>query len=110
MNGAARGQEAFGMPLNNPADHPSNQRGDDRGGESNSGFSLFRRGRAGTEEGQGGGGDGAGTGDGGGSGAGGWKLPLHRSSYLRRSTAVLSVYGRSMPPFSELPRLDSSAS
>ncbi|CAM9515852.1 unnamed protein product [Ascophyllum nodosum] len=89
VNGAARGPEAFGMPLNNPADHPSNQRGDDRGGESNSGFSLFRRGRAGTEEGQGGGGDGAGTGDGGGSGAGfGSKNVIKRGGRRRRKRLV----------------------
>ncbi|CAM9558414.1 unnamed protein product [Ectocarpus sp. 12 AP-2014] len=58
VSGAAMGAAAFGTPLNNPADHPSNQRGE--GGGAGGGFSsMFGGGGGGGESGGGapGGGD-----------------------------------------------------
>ncbi|CAM9877872.1 unnamed protein product [Pylaiella littoralis] len=51
INGAAMGAEAFSTPLNNPADHPSNQRNEGGGG---GGFaSMFGGGAGGGESGNG---------------------------------------------------------
>ncbi|CAN0389547.1 unnamed protein product [Ectocarpus sp. 12 AP-2014] len=63
VSGAAMGAAAFGTPLNNPADHPSNQRAE--GGGGGGGFSsMFGGGGGGGESGGGapGGGDDGGFG------------------------------------------------
>lgn len=56
VSGAAMGAAAYGTPLNNPADHPSNQRSEGGGGGLSSMF------------GGGGGGGGGGDNDDGGEG------------------------------------------
>eukprot|EP00904_Undaria_pinnatifida_P002758 jgi/Undpi1/12483/HiC_scaffold_5.g02154.m1 len=61
VNGASLGDEALIAPLNNPADHPSNQ-GNNGGGGGGGGFSSFFGGGGGEEGGAGGGAGGGGNG------------------------------------------------